>query len=87
MDTKFRDAKSQFEAGIEATGSGTNAFGVIVDESSINQILQKIGYINEAWENVNGQISFGYAASKGNAEEVLAMYKELQHLLLNRKIF
>ena len=83
LDTKFRDAKSQFEAGIEATGSGTNAFGVIVDESSINQILQKIGYINEAWENVNGQISFGYAASKGNAEEVLAMYKELQHLLLN----
>ena len=83
LDTKLRDAKSQFEAGVDATGSGTNFLGVVVDESSINQILQKIGYVNEAWENVNGQISFGYAASEKNADEVLAMYKELQHILLN----
>lgn len=33
--------------------------------------------------NVNGQISISYALAGKNAEEVLAMYKELQHVLLS----
>lgn len=83
LDTKYRDAMSRYNQGINAEGSGTNVFGVVPDAGSIDQILQKIGYVNDAWENVNGQISISYALSGKNAEEVLAMYKELQHLLLN----
>ena len=83
LDTKYRDAMSRYNQGINAEGSGTNVFGVVPDAGSIDQILQKIGYVNNAWENVNGQISISYALSGKNAEEVLAMYKELQHLLLN----
>lgn len=45
--------------------------------------MRKIGYVNDAWENVNGQISISYALAGKNAEEVLAMYKELQHVLLS----
>lgn len=83
LDTKYRDAQSQYNAGIDASGSGTNILGVVLDEGAIDQILQKIGYVNEAWENVNGQISFGYVLQQKNAEEVLDVYKELQHVLLN----
>lgn len=83
LDTKYRDAMSRYNQGINAEGSGTNFLGVVPDAGNIDQILQKIGYVNDAWENVNGQISISYALSGKNAEEVLAMYKELQHLLLN----
>lgn len=83
LDTKYRDATSNYNAGIEATGSGTNALGVVVDAGSLDQILKKIGGVGDEWKNVNDQISISYAMSGKNAEEVLAMYKELQHLLLN----
>lgn len=83
LDTKYRDAMSRYNQGINAEGSGTNFLGVVPDAGNIDQILKKIGYVNDAWENVNGQISISYALSGKNAEEVLAMYKELQHLLLN----
>lgn len=83
LDTKYRDAMSRYNQGINAEGSGTNFLGVVTDAGGIDQILQKIGYVNDAWENVNGQISISYALSGKNAEEALAMYKELQHLLLN----
>ena len=45
--------------------------------------MKKIGGVGDEWKNVNDQISISYAMSGKNAEEVLAMYKELQHLLLN----
>lgn len=83
LDTKYRDAMSRYNQGINADGSGTNFLGVVPDAGSIDQILQKIGNVDDAWKAVNGQISISYALSGKNAEEVLAMYKELQHLLLN----
>lgn len=83
LDTKYRDAMSRYNQGINAEGSGTNFLGVVTDAGGIDQILQKIGYVNDAWENVNGQISISYALAGKNAEEVLAMYKELQHVLLS----
>lgn len=83
LDTKYRDAMSRYNQGIDAEGSGTNFLGVVPDAGSIDQILQKIGNVDDAWKAVNGQISISYALSGKNAEEVLAMYKELQHLLLN----
>lgn len=83
MDTKYRDAMSRYNQGINAEGSGTNFLGVVTDAGGIDQILRKIGYVNDAWENVNGQISISYALAGKNAEEVLAMYKELQHVLLS----
>lgn len=83
LDTKYRDAKSQFNEGINAEGSGTNFAGVVPNAGSIDQILKKIGGVGEEWENVNDQISISYALSGKNAEEVLEMYKELQHILLN----
>ena len=83
LDTKYRDAMSRYNQGINAEGSGTNFLGVVTDAGGIDQILRKIGYVNDAWENVNGQISISYALAGKNAEEVLAMYKELQHVLLS----
>lgn len=83
LDTKYRDAKSNYNAGIKADGSGTNVAGVVVDAGALDQILQKIGAVGDEWKNVNNQISISYATSGKNAEEVLAMYKELQHLLLS----
>lgn len=83
LDTKYRNATSEYNAGINADGSGTNFLGAVVDEGSINQILTSIGDIKDAWKDVNGQINIGYALAGKNAEEVLAMYKELQHTLLN----
>ena len=83
MDTKYRDAMSRYNQGINAEGSGTNFLGVVTDAGGIDQILRKIGYVNDAWENINGQISISYALAGKNAEEVLAMYKELQHVLLS----
>ena len=83
LDTKYRDALSRYNQGINAEGSGTNFLGVVPDAGNIDQILQKIGNVDDAWKAVNGQISISYALSEKNAEEVLAMYKELQHLLLN----
>lgn len=76
-------AMSRYNQGINAEGSGTNFLGVVTDAGGIDQILRKIGYVNDAWENVNGQISISYALAGKNAEEVLAMYKELQHVLLS----
>ena len=83
LDTKYRDAMSRYNQGINAEGSGTNFLGVVTDAGGIDQILRKIGFVNDAWENVNGQISISYALAGKNAEEVLAMYKELQHVLLS----
>lgn len=47
----------KYNQGINAEGSGTNFLGVVTDAGGIDQILRKIGYVNDAWENVNGQIS------------------------------
>lgn len=83
LETKYLDAQQQYNAGIEARDTDTNFMGVVSYAGSYDQILQKLGNFGEEWKNVNDVFSISYALSNKNAEEVLAMYKELQTKMLD----
>lgn len=83
LETKYLDAQQQYNAGINARDSGTNFLGVVEHAAQYDEIIKKLGNFGEEWKNVNDVFSTSYALSNKTAEEVLAMYKELQAKMLD----
>lgn len=83
LETKLGDAQKQFDLGIKANGTDTNFLGVVDDLGVINEVLQEIGHISDKWVEIDGEANLQATLLHKNAEEVLAVYKELQDVLLN----
>lgn len=83
LKTKYLDAQQQYNAGINARDSGTNFLGVVEHAAQYDEIIKKLGNFGDEWKNVNDVFSTSYALSNKTAEEVLAMYKELQTKMLD----
>lgn len=83
LETKMLDAEDQFNRGILAENTGTNWAGNIEHDTDIYNVLKYIGYVNDAWKDLNGDSNFNNFLQGKNAEEVLKAYQELQDVLLN----
>lgn len=83
LETKYLDAKQQYNAGINARDTDTNFLGVVSNAGSFDQIIEKLGNFGDEWKNVNDVFSISYALSNKTAEQVLDMYKELQTKMLD----
>lgn len=86
LDTKFRDAVSRYNKGLDSSAPATNSFGIIKYYQEIADILTLIGYENEDLENFMGAIDLDAALDGKNAQEVLDIYKEIQNVLLNTDV-
>ena len=84
LDTKYRDAKSKYEAGRYVDDAWFRELGSGKEIFETSAILKYIGYNNEAWKDSDGVQSLKHALDKAsNTDEVLKIFKEYQDLLLN----